>query len=322
MGAEQFMSIAEWFRAGNNEKSAASENIPDFGNLTDDRDKRIVAVRSAIRSFPGTADIAAGPWSLSAEIDLPIRLHALRAIFVAWSEIVFDGVRKEARAEAFGALAPYVAKLDESLPDFYKLNIISSDYAVSAWEDNTKAARRAVSIVETVNSLEFRQMPFDEGWPSPTPLNTLSIYGPSGRNDMARWRRAQRDAIASDCTVLETGRLGRKELALAALWPNRASAALETNLTMGDSAKNALDLGFYLEKWVRERKDGSLVLNESPEKASERVVRTANLPRSFWETRDAVDTLYAFNYCLNGDLGNEHWGSETTRDPNRGLLLK
>lgn len=278
------MSIADWFRAGSIEKSSAPMDELDFGNLTDDRDKRIVAVRAAIRAFPGTADIADGPWPLGTEIDLPIRLHALRATFVAWSQIVFDGVREEATAEAFEALAPYVAKLDKGLPDFYKLNFMSSDYAVAAWEDATKAARRAISLVETIDSLGFRQMPFDEGWPSRAPLNTLSIYGPSGRHDMARWRNAQRNAIASDCTVLETGRLGRRELALAALWPNRASAALETNLTLGYGAKNALDLGFDLEKWMRERKDGSLVLNESPDEASERVVRTANLPRSFWET--------------------------------------
>lgn len=99
------------------------------------------------------------------------------------------------------------------------------------------------------------------------------------------------------------------ELALAPLWPDSASAALETNLTIGMSAKNMRDLGVHVEKWLRERKDGALILNVSMDQARERVARTASLPRSFWDRRSAADTLCAFDYCLSGDLRNPHWGS-------------
>lgn len=288
-----------------------------LAELPGDENKRIVALRSALRAFPGVAGIGAGPWGLSSETELPIRLHAIRAIFVTWSEFVFDGVRSDARHEAFEALAAPLAKLDEGLPDFYIRNIMGSDYAAASWEDSTQAARRGVSLVEAIETLAFKDLPFDQSSSYRDFLDTLSIYGPTGRDDMARWRSAQRAAIGADCAVLREKEMTRAELALAPLWPNPTSAALETNLTMSLDAKNMRDLGVYIERWLRERKDGSLVLNMGVEQARERVIRIANLPSSFWEIRSAADTLYAFDYCLHGDLQNPNWGSETLRRPGR-----
>ncbi|TIT94536.1 MAG: hypothetical protein E5W59_04365 [Mesorhizobium sp.] len=286
-----------------------------LADISDDASKRLVALRAAMRAFPGIARIGDGPWGLGREIDLPIRLHSIRAVFVTWSEFVFDGVRNDARREALDALETPLAKLDEGLPDFYQRNIISSDYAVAAWQDATEAARRGVSLVEAIAALEFRDLAFDRDRPDRDFLDTLCIYGPTGRSDMARWRAAQRVAIGVDCAVLRDGEMTRSELALAPLWPDATTAALETNLTMGLSFKNAQDLGYDIEKWLRERKDGSLILGMGAEQARERVVRTANLACSFWETRPATDTCYAFDYCLHGDLQNPNWGSETSRRP-------
>lgn len=268
-----------------------------------------------MRAFPGIARIGDGSWRLGREIELPIRLHSIRAIFVTWSEFVFDGVRNDARREALDALATPLAKLDEALPNFYQRNIISSDYAVAAWQDATEAARRGVSLVEAIAALEFPDLAFDRDRSYGDFLDTLSIYGPTGRNDMARWRAAQRVAIGADCAVLRQGEMTKSELALAPLWPDATTAALETNLTMGLSFRNAQDLGPDIEKWLRERKDGSLILGVGVEQARERVVRIANLPCSFWEARPATDACYAFDYCLHGDLQNPTWGSETSRRP-------
>lgn len=151
-----------------------------------------------MRAFPGVARIGDGPWKLGSETELPIRLHAIRAIFVSWSEFVFDGVRNDARREAFDALAVPLAELDEGLPDFYNRNVMGSDYAVGAWQDATEAARRGVSLVEAIESLSFAELPFDRDRPYRDFLDTLSLYGPTGRDDMARWRAAQRAAIGAE----------------------------------------------------------------------------------------------------------------------------
>jgi len=295
--------------------SAAVERRPEdrssyimLANLPGEENRRLVALRSSMRAFPGVAQIGDGPWGLGREIDLPIRLHAIRAIFVTWSEFVFGGVRNDARRDAFDALAESLAKLDAALPEFYERNIMGSDYAVAAWQGNVEAARRGVSLVEAIESLEFQILPFDRERPYGDFLDTLKLFGPSAHNDSARWREAQHAAIEADSVALRENRMTRAELALAPLWSNPSNAALETNLAMGLSAKNMRELGGHLEKWLRERKDGSLILNLNVEQARERIVRTANLPRSFWECRPAADVLSAFNYCLYGDLQNPNWG--------------
>jgi hypothetical protein len=318
---EPSMPNADWFALwAKRTPDDASPRIM-LADLRDPADKRLVAARAAMRAFPGVSRIADGPWKLGSEVDLPIRLHAIRTVFVAWAECAYDGVRSDARGEAIAALRIPLAQLDEGLPDFYERNIISSDYAVAAWQDATHAARRGVALVEAIDTLEFGELEFDRDRPYRDFLDTLSLYGPDGRDNLARWRAVQRAAIGADCTVLREGAMTRRELALAPLWPSPASAALESNLTLALSMKNARETGGHLETWLRERKDGSLVLGKSPEKVAEVIVRTANLPASFWTARAADDTFYAFDYCLQGYLDNPNWGSETlTRSPrgNRG----
>ena len=70
----------------------------------------------------------------------PGNLRNVEPIRFRWCSQLFP-------AEAFDALATPLAKLDEALPGFYERNVISSDYAVAAWQDATEAARRGVSNV-------------------------------------------------------------------------------------------------------------------------------------------------------------------------------
>lgn len=295
----------------------SSETSPriNLATLSDPRAKRLVTVRAALRAYPGVGDIGNGAWGLGSDTELHIRLHSLRAIFVSWAEFLYDGIRQGAREEAFDDLAIPLARLDEGLPDFYSRNIMGSDYACNSWQEATHAARRAVALVEAIRTLEFRTQPFDEDTAYRDVLDTLSLQGPAGHDNTLRWRAAQRSAIATDCDLLASQSMTLPDLALAPLWPDFRLAALETNLTLNETARDIRQLGSRLATWLRERKDGCLVLGTGPEEAAERLSRTANLPRYFWTAREPKHTLYAFDYCLHGALDNPHWGSETSNRP-------
>ncbi len=300
-----------WFSFRSKRPARDPSVLPDLSSLASDNDKRIVALRAAFRAYPGTAVIGAGPWALGAKVDLPIRLHALRALFVTWAELVFDGVRPQAREEAFAALRPPLAELDEGLPDFYARNIMSSDYAVASWQDSTEAARRAVALIEAIDTLEYRPLEMDRGRTYRDWLDTLSLYGPDGHSNTARWRAAQREAITVDFELILERSISPRDLALAPLWPAPESAALETNLASGLSQRNYQELGSHIQTWLHERKDGALVLGKEPVEVADCIVKAASLPASFWEKRASEDTLYAFDYCLLCYLDNPNWGSET-----------
>lgn len=281
-----------------------------FGQLPETSHRRIVALRAAIRAYPGTAYICDGPWRLGAEVDLPIRLQALRTIFVTWAQFAYPGVREEARAEAISALRKPLLRLDEGLPDFYRRNIMSSDYAVAAWENNTHAARRAVALVEAIDTLEFPELPFDEGRRYNHFLDTRSLAGPTGNQETQDWRNAQATALGVDCQLLADG-TSTADLALAPLWHEPWQAALETNVMAGAGHLNFRKFGSTTEIWLRERKEGALVLGRRPEAAREIIVRVANLPPVFWEREDPLDAIDNFNYSLLGYLDNPNWGSST-----------
>jgi hypothetical protein len=292
-----------------------SPPLPDLSCLPSHADRRLAALRAATRAFPGAATIGDGAWSLGAEIGLPIRLHAFRAIFITWTEYVFGGVRPGARKEAFDALHLLLSKLDAALPDFWDRNFQGNDYAVGAAAARVEAARRAIALVEAIDLLEFRPLSVDLDHSHTTAFDTVSRAGPDGRKHMIRWRAAQQSAIAADCQALMSGDVTRRKLALAPLWSTPTCAALETNLTDGLSERDRKEMGRRINIWLRERKDGALVLGKDPEEVEECLTRTANLPASFWESRAAADTLYALDYCLGCDLDNPTWGSETMKRP-------
>lgn len=293
-----------WFEFWSKRRPDDLSPAIQLAGLKDDTDKRAVAVRAALRGLYGMARIDDAPWSLSAEIGAALKLQVLRAVFVSWCEILYDGVRPGARSEAFGALAPLLATLDAALPDFYKRNIMSSDYAVSAWQAHVEAGRRAAALAEAIETLEWQKLAFDRNRSWSDSFDTLAHFGPDGRDNQAAWRAAQRAAIGADCAVLRERAMTPRELVLAPLWPDMRSGALATNL----HPRQWKDLGPHAETWLRERKDGALVMGKDPQTMAIRMVGIANLPRGFWEDRHADDAQKAFDYALYGDLGNPHWG--------------
>jgi len=94
------------------------------------------------------------------------------------------------------------------------------------------------------------------------------------------------------------------ELGLAPLWPTPEAAAFATNVNTRDWT----DIGRYTEIWLRERKDGSLIMAKQPSAMAGRMAKIANLPSAFWERPSAQEAFKAFDYALDGDMGNPHWG--------------
>jgi hypothetical protein len=276
-----------------------------LAGLKNGEDKRAVAVRAALRGLYGLARIDDAPWSLSEEVGLPIMLHALRAVFVSWCGTLYRGVRPDAGMEAVAALNPLLARIDEALPDFYAHNFMSSDAAVAAWQSNVEAGRRAAGLVQAINVLEFPTFAFDSGRNWTDSFDTLAHFGPDAASNQAAWRAAQRTAVGADCEVLGKMAATRSDLILAPLWPTAAAAALATNLC----PLRWEVLGPHLEIWLRERKDGALVMGKSPQAMEARMVGIANFPPAFWKDRDAKDALDAFDYALHGSMDNPHWGA-------------
>lgn len=305
------MPMINWFGLWSQRPPDDLSPILQLAGLRDDTHKRAVAVRTALRGIAGLNHIDNAPWSLSEEVAQPIKLQGLRAMFVTWCELLYDGVRTDARQEAFDVLHRLLAKLDEALPDFYHRNIMSSDYAVASWQDSVEAGRRSARLIEAIDSLAFRPHVMDERRQYRDFLDTLSLYGPVGRTNEAAWRAAQRSAIGADCSVLRGGAMTGRDLMLAPLWPSSAAAALETNL----ASTPWTTLGQDALIWLRERKDGALVMGKDPEAAAARMIRIANLPPTFWNDRLPADTFYAFNYTLHGAMDNPHWGSASMKRP-------
>lgn len=303
------MNVNDWFGFWAKNRPDDISPIIMLNQLQAPGDRRAIAVRAALRGIVGLVGIDTAPWSLSERLGVSIKLHALRAVFVAWCQTLYDGVRPDALGEAFTSLRPLLGELDGALPEFYEQNLISSDYAVSASQDNVEAGRRAAGLIEAIDTLEYRLLPIDKGRAYNDLLDTLALFGPDAYENRASWRAAQRAAIGADCEALRTGKLSAKSLMLAPLWPSLAAAALETNLTRVEKL-----YGRSIQIWLRERKDGSLVMGRNPLVAADRMARIANLPPAFWDDRIPADSLYAFDYALHGDLENPSWGSPATKE--------
>ena len=303
--------LNKWFGLWRDENPDDVSPKALFGHLSQDEDKRLVALRAALRVFPASAAIGAGRWELGSKTALPIRLHSIRLLYVTWSGFAFEGVREEARREAFRDLSLCLAELDAGLPEFFEQNFMGNEYQTAAAENRAFAARRAVSLVEAVGKLSFDDLPFDGGHSCRSFLDILVLDWETQQ----RWRRAQAQGIGADCAVLSDRTMSRRELAMAPLWPNPIGASMETHLLMGHANSNVHDLGFAIERWRRERKDGALVFLQQPAKAAERAVRLANLPASYWNRRDADDTLYAWNECFTATLDSPSWADEERVKP-------
>lgn len=203
-----------------------------------------------------------------------------------------------------------LATLDTGLADYFRLNI-AHEYAIASSEGRTHAARRAIALVEAIQTLNIAQLQFDTQSRHADIFDTLKLSW----EDQQFWRDAQRCAIGADCALLREGQMTIAELAFAPLWPDSRTAALETNLALSCHLANANALGRDLLRWILERKDGALLFGLDPAKGRERALRTANLPDAFWSSRDTEDTLYSFNYCFEGSLDNATWGSTDQHNP-------
>ena len=213
-----------------------------FGRRTvADPNERAVALRAGFRAFPGLAGLGFDTYWREAQDDKPLLtlLAATRALFVAWAELVYDGVRPEARREAAAMLSERIQAFDAAVPHFYADHSGMNDYGIDAMQQNVEAARRALSWIAWGAGLAFA----------------------------------------------------------------RADAALDWFFL-----SNRKRLGLVIAAWLKERRPGALVLGRERQASEERVVRTASLPRSFWEGRSPDSVLDSFDYCLNGSLDNENWG--------------
>jgi hypothetical protein len=298
------MPFKDWFQVWSKQRTADVEPDTAIGSLALGADKRTVAVRAALRAFVGIAGIDEAPWSLSDELGLPVKLGALPTVFIAWTGLLFEGARPDALADALAALNPLLSKLDKALPDFYAHNIMGSDYAVSSWQDSVEGGRRAASLVQSIGTLEFRTLPFDTGRTYRDFLDTSVFYGPDGRDNQKQWRKHQRSAIAADCDLLRQRTMSHTELALAPLWRTSEAAAFATNV----DTRQWADMGRYTEIWLRERKDGSLIMGKPPPAMAKRMVGIANLPSTFWDRPSVKEAFNAFDFALHGDMEHPHWG--------------
>ena len=303
--------MAFWGLARKGSRDTASPVDPRamFGNLREDSHRRMVALRAAIRAYPETSNIGVGIWQLGGEVDLPIRLQALRTIFVTWAGFAYSGVRQAAREEAISALRIPLARLDEALPHFDRYNFVGNENQLHSHKNSTQTARRAVALVEAIETLTFATMPFDSEHSHRDFLDTGRSVS-THRSSSQGWIEAQAAAITADCRLLERG-IGLVELSLAPLWHEAWQAARETDVMAGAAHHNFRKLGSSIQRWLYERKDGGLVLGLTPAEAQEIIVKLANLPPSFWERDDPLDAIDNFDYSLLGYLDNPNWGSST-----------
>lgn len=282
---------------GSADLSARLQRLPSDG-------RRIVLVRAALRGFAGIARVGEGPWSFGGAIERPIIVQALRVIFVAWAQSAFDGVRPEALGEATRALQAELAKFDREFASYYRQNIMGSDYACGAWQQNAEAGRRAANLAEWAGRGQLRRWSFDEPHAYRDDFDTLARFGPSGNIELSRWRELQKQAMAADLVALEEHGVAMAELAFAPLWPNAASQALDTVLTNDlwfALARQEL-LGSALVTWLRERKHGTLAMGLPPEEAAPRLVRAANLPASVWDDQPAAVAAHVLGEAIRRDV--------------------
>ena len=182
---------------GSADLSARLQRLPSDG-------RRIVLVRAALRGFAGIARVGEGPWSFGGAIERPIIVQALRVIFVAWAQSAFDGVRPEALGEATRALQAELAKFDDEFASYYRQNVMGSDYACGAWQQNAEAGRRAANLAEWAGRGEMRRWSFDEPHAYRDDFDTLVELQLKCFPGMKPWAREQ---IASQLAIFPEGQI-------------------------------------------------------------------------------------------------------------------
>ncbi len=266
-------------------------------------EKPAIQVRTALRAFgglDGLMDQLGG--CVTDELALQVRLQAFRLIFVRWSSLYFGDVRDDATSEALAAFSALFDRVQNCVATFYRdaAGWVSSDYFISSKQEELEAAWRACALIEMYGSGKRRARPFKSVRDD---MQTLAFSGPDGWDNGHRWADAHRAAIQWDGSALSGG-MPIQDLLMEPLWPRGGYAALETNFV----TPVRKGLRPEAETWLRERKDGELLLSKRPRDVATRMTAIANLPRAFWERESFEQTVEAVDYALHGDMANDHWG--------------
>lgn len=280
----------------------------DFDRTTNHVEAAL-AVRATFRAFAGIYDLHDGEGATYRRTDIERMMLALvRVSVVHWISLAFGGVDPERLEAAAAELGSAIGMYDERRPNFYGQNIMGSDYAVGAREQNLDAARRVLALASKITGSPMPS-PRDLDAKYAAPLQTFSIFGPESWTHRQRWAKLLEASILNDRELLQ--RIDVAELVLEPLWVDSAGDAMETHLGEVHWALMAEQrwLGRELIAFIRERRGGRLVLGNPPEQMAERMRAIAALPDEFWEGRLAEDVCEGLHYCLSGDMENPYWGA-------------
>jgi hypothetical protein len=280
-----------------------------FGRKPQGEDNTALAVRATLRAFAGIFDLQDGEGPTYSRADIErLMLALVRVTILYWVDLTYGGVDAERLEAATGELKAAIALFDERRPNFYGQNIMGSDYAVGAREQNLDAGRRVLALASEIGG-DPMPSPRDHHTKYLAPFETFSIFGPEGYTHRKRWADLLKASILSDRELLE--RIDVARLMLEPLWADPAGDAMETHLGEVHWALLAEQrwLGRELIAFIRERRGGRLVLGNPPEQMADRMRAIAALPNEFWEGRSAEDVCEGLHYCLSGDMENPHWGA-------------
>lgn len=193
--------------------------------------EQMVALRAALRAFPGLADLSPAYDGTHAEEDMAtVLITATRSVFVAWTDLAYEGVDPAALDAAADALRAMIMAFDAQRPGFYGRHRGLNEYHIGAMEEGMDCARRAPALVSWALGGPLEVPAQDRDHRHIGPRQTLSLFGPSARDNLKRWSDAQLAAEARDRHLLAWRVETPRSLAMAPLWPNRASEALAVNL--------------------------------------------------------------------------------------------
>ena len=120
-----------------------------------------LALRATLRAFAGIFDLKSGegPTYSRAELE-QMMLALLRTVIVHWVACAYGGVEHDRLSRADALLRKWIATFDERRPHFYEQNIMGSDYAVGAREQNLDGARQVLALASEIAG-EPLLAPFD-----------------------------------------------------------------------------------------------------------------------------------------------------------------
>jgi hypothetical protein len=250
--------------------------------------RRVVAVRSALRAFGGIADFANGNWSFQTSA-FPAVFHSARAVFISWTSVAYGEIPNDAIAAARRDIGLLVEDFDRAFESYYEQNIISSDYGLSAMQNQAEAGRRVASLILWATDAPLLQPPRDFHFD-----DLFDSAGTSGTLGPEDWRVVQRQAIDIDVENLRSGNISVQELAHSQLWSGRDSETLvETYHKHGWRNLRSRFLNNSIVDWLEERRTGQTVCGLPYQEAASRCVALASQPSEFWSYTSHASSQFA-----------------------------